>query len=175
MSDDTGFRIDLSQVKRFDPSSSAIHKMTVEEQTAFKLEEKKLIETMFTRPIGKTSYGDYAKVVRDGKVVATLSNEGYAMMSNAMGGMIGQKLPNDGDGPELAQRRAEAIAKLVGGKVEIEKTAMTQSQWNSREPIKFAVDFKEMAKEGYYGHWRELAGLSSPVSAQLIGQEGEAA
>jgi hypothetical protein len=174
MATENAFRIDISQLKPIDMSKVKIVRLSPQEEKAFKLEEKKIIEQMFTRPVGATGYGDYAKVVKGGKTVATLSNEGFAEMSNETGGAIGSKLPNDGGGPELAQRRADVIAKATGGTVVKLETAMTQSQWVNRQPLKFAVDFAQMEREGYLDRWKDLSGMSSAISAQLIGQ-GQAA
>lgn len=168
---ETALRIDISQMKQIDTEKLKIHRLSPQEEKAFKLEEKKIIEQMFTRPTGKTGYGEYARVVLNGKTVATLSNEGYAEMSNAFGGEIGSKLPNDGGGPELAQRRAEVIAKATGGTVVKQEAAMTQGQWVSRQPLKFTIDFAQMEREGYLDRWKELSGGNSAFNAQLIGQE----
>lgn len=166
-------RLDLSQMKPIDPSRLMVRKMSPEEETAFRLEEKRLIEQMFTRPVGRTGYGDYARVVKGGKVVAILDNTGGASMSNGLGALLGAKLPNDGEGPELADRRAKLIAELTGGDVVVEQTAMSVSEWNQREPIKTAVDFAAMTRDGFYGRWQELsqpATTSSRLNAQLLGQ-----
>ncbi|MBF0269041.1 MAG: hypothetical protein HQL44_10670 [Alphaproteobacteria bacterium] len=171
---EAALRIDIRQMKQIDPEKLKIHRLSPQEEKAFKLEEKKIIEQMFTRPTGKTSYGEYARVVLNGKTVATLSNEGYAEMSNAFGGVIGSKLPNNGSGPELAQRRAEMIAKATGGTVVMNESAMTQRQWINREPIKFAVDLVAMEREGFLERWQELSGSNAAFSAQMIGQEGAA-
>ncbi|MBI5122046.1 MAG: hypothetical protein HZA67_13670 [Rhodospirillales bacterium] len=169
-----GLRIDISQMKQIDTEKLKIHRLSPQEEKAFKLEEKKIIEQMFTRPTGKTSYGEYASVVLNGKTVATLENSGAAVMSNAMGSQVGWKLPNDGSGPELAQKRAEMIAKATGGTVIKHEAAMTQGQWINREPIKFAVDLGAMEREGFLERWKELSGSNSAFGAQLIGQEGAA-
>jgi hypothetical protein len=78
----------------------------------------------------------YATVKVNGKVVATLDNSGGASMTNQAGAMVGDlqdpTAPNGG--PDLAQWRAERIAKAVGGTVEKASTAITQSAWKPREP-----------------------------------------
>lgn len=158
--------LDLSRMKPIDMSKMNIQRLTPEEENAFKAETKKIIEGMFTRPVGKTSAGYYAKVVVNGETVATLSNEGYAEMSNGLL-HIGSTLPNDGGGPELAQRRAEAIAKTTGGTVVKQASAMTQSQWNQHEPIKFMVDFAQMEREGFLERWKELSGSTAAFNALL--------
>jgi hypothetical protein len=165
--------LELSKMKPIDMSKMSIQKLTLEEENAFKAETKEVIEGMFTGPVDKTGAGDYAKVVANGKTVATLSNEGYAEMSNGLL-HIGTTLPNDGGGPELAQRRAEAIAKATGGTVVKQASAMTQSQWNQRDPIKSMVDFAQMEREGFLDRWKELSGSTAAFNALLTGQEQSA-
>lgn len=165
--------LDLSRAKPIDMSKMNMKRLTPEEEKAFKAETKKIIEGMFTRPVGKTSAGNYAKVVVNGETVATLSNEGYAEMPNRLL-HVASTLPSDGGGPELAQRRAETIAKATGGTVVKQASAMTQSQWNQREPIKFMVDFDQMEREGFLERWKELSAGTAAFDALLIGQEQSA-
>ena len=78
----------------------------------------------------------YATVKVNGKVVATLYNGGSAAMTNEAAGKVGdlQDPPGLG-GPDLAQWRAERIAKAVGGTIEKAPTAIAQSAWKPRETI----------------------------------------
>ena len=77
----------------------------------------------------------YATVKVIGKVVATLYNGGSSMMTNAAAATVGdlQDPPGLIGGPDLAQWRAEHIAKAVGGTVEKASTAITQSEWKPRQ------------------------------------------
>jgi len=77
----------------------------------------------------------YATVKVNGKVVATLYNGGSVAMTNQAAAMVGdlQDPPGLNGGPDLAQWRAERIAKAVGGTVEKASTAITQSAWKPRE------------------------------------------
>ena len=77
----------------------------------------------------------YATVKVDGKIVATLYNGGSVAMTNEAGVKVGdlQDPPGLKGGPDLAQWRAERIAKAVGGTVEKAPTAITQSAWKPRE------------------------------------------
>jgi hypothetical protein len=79
----------------------------------------------------------YATVKVNGKVVATLYNGGSSAMTNAAAGAVGdlQDPPNLRGGPDLAQWRAENIAKAVGGTVEKAPTAIAQSAWKPRETV----------------------------------------
>jgi hypothetical protein len=78
----------------------------------------------------------YAQVKVDGKVVATLYNGGSSTMTSAAAATIGSlKDPEGLSGPNLAQWRAEAYAKALGGTVAMADTAKTQAEWTPhRDP-----------------------------------------
>ena len=77
----------------------------------------------------------YATVKVNGNVVATLYNGGSSVMTNDAAAKVGdlQDPPGLNGGPDLAQRRAERIAKAVGGTIEKASTAITQSEWKPRQ------------------------------------------
>jgi hypothetical protein len=77
----------------------------------------------------------YATVKVGGKIVATLYNAGSVAMTNEAAAKVGELQDPSGlkGGPDLAQWRAERIAKAVGGTVEKASTAITQSAWTPRE------------------------------------------
>jgi hypothetical protein len=79
----------------------------------------------------------YATVKVNGKVVATLYNGGSAEMTNAAAAAVGdlQDPPGLMGGPDLAQSRAERIAKALGGTIEKAATAITQSEWKPRPNV----------------------------------------
>ena len=71
----------------------------------------------------------FAEVYKDGVVVARLYNGGSSTTYGQADGIIsGVDEPYDG-GPQLAQWRANKIAKELGGTVKMASTAQTQSQW----------------------------------------------
>lgn len=81
-------------------------------------------------PIAGSSDGMYANIVVNGKVVASLANSGCCLMLDGYGGAgMAQALDAEGEGPEFAQKRAETIAKMLGGTVQVLSTAQTQEQW----------------------------------------------
>jgi hypothetical protein len=109
----------------------------------------------------------YATVEVNGKVVATLYNGGSAAMTNAAAGAVGdlQDPPGLSGGPNLAQSRAERIAKVLGGTIEKAPTAITQSQWTPRPDIstnysRTQLDnaFQAMMAEGQRAAAQRLAG-----------------
>lgn len=92
----------------------------------------------------------YAEVKVGGKVVATLSNGGLCTMSNAMAARLAN-LPSmknpQGSGPQLAQQRAEEIARALGGRVEKAETAMTPAEYARVPPIQFRTAYDAAARE----------------------------
>jgi hypothetical protein len=79
----------------------------------------------------------YATVKVKGKVVATLYNSGCSVMTNEAAAEVGdlQDPPGLIGGPDLAQWRAERIAKATGGTIEKASTAITQSEWKPRPTV----------------------------------------
>jgi hypothetical protein len=79
----------------------------------------------------------YATVKVNGKVVATLYNAGSSAMTNEAAAKVGnlQDPPGLDGGPNLAQWRAESIAKATDGTIEKAPTAITQSEWTPRQSV----------------------------------------
>jgi hypothetical protein len=112
----------------------------------------------------------YATVKVNGKVVATLYNSGGSATSNAAAGLVGdlQDPPGLNGGPDLAQSRAERIAKALGGTIEKAPTAITQSEWTPRPDIstdytRTQLDdaFQAMMAEGQRAAAQRRAGYST--------------
>jgi hypothetical protein len=112
----------------------------------------------------------YATVKVNGKVVATLYNGGSSAMTNEAAGKVGN-LPDPGlsGGPNLAQSRAEYIAKAIGGMIEKAPTAITQSEWTPRQSIssnytraQLDAAFQAMMAEGQRAAAQRLAGYPTP-------------
>jgi hypothetical protein len=112
----------------------------------------------------------YATVKVNGKVVATLYNGGSSAMTNAAAAKVGD-LPDPGPngGPNLAQSRAEYIAKATGGTIEKASTAITQSQWTPRQSVstnytRAQLDnaYQAMKAEGQKAAAQRLAGYPAP-------------
>jgi hypothetical protein len=112
----------------------------------------------------------YATVKVNGEVVATLYNGGSSMMTNAAAAAVGdlQDPPGLNGGPDLAQARAERIARALGGTIEKAPTAITQSQWTPRPDIstdysRTQLDdaFQAMMAEGQRAAAQQLAGYST--------------
>lgn len=113
----------------------------------------------------------YATVKVNGKVVATLYNGGSSAMTNDAAGKVGnlQDPPGLNGGPNLAQWRAEYIAKAIGGTIEKAPTAITQSEWTPRQNIsrnytraQLDTAYQAMMAEGQKAAAQRLAGYPNP-------------
>jgi len=88
----------------------------------------------------------YAEVKVSGHTVASLYNSGSVAMSNAAAART-RDLPSMNSsvvGPQLAQMRAEEIAKALGGTIEPAATAQTQGQWRGHRPVQYTYDYVAM-------------------------------
>ena len=92
-------------------------------------------------------------------------------MTNEAAGKVGslQDPPGLSGGPDLAQWRAEHIAKAVGGTIETAPTAIAQSAWTPRQSIstnytraQLDTAFQAMMAEGQKAIAQRLAGYSTP-------------
>ena len=113
--------------------------------------------------------GDYAKVYDNhGRLVATLSNEGYCQTNNSLGGKINTLLKTVGiglEGPALAQARAEALSDAFNGSYTVLDDAMTQSDWTQREPITWRIDEEALTTHGYQISDTTLSGYDTRALA----------
>jgi hypothetical protein len=112
----------------------------------------------------------YATVKVNGKVVATLYNGGSSVMTNEAAAKAGdlQDPPGLIGGPDLAQSRAEHIAKAVGGTIEKAPTAISQSEWKPRQSVstnytraQLDAAFEAMMAEGQKAIAQRHAGYST--------------
>ncbi len=149
------YSIDISRVKKLDQLEGAVRQASDVEKARF----QKIKEMMYSRPTNldelknHVSQKVYAEVKVNGQVVATLYNSGSSMTSNAVGARI-QNLPSMGEsekstGPELAQKRAEEIAKALGGTIVKSNTAVTQAQYRATPPfeVKYKIDYAAMERD----------------------------
>lgn len=167
MSSISSTRIDIAQLKQL-PMPAAI-KMSDSQIAAMRA----TMEAQYRRPVGPADNAPeniYAQVKVNGKVVATLYNSGVSETSNAVGGQLQDMLMNpSGSGPQLAQSRAEQIAKALGGTVVKAPTAQTQAQWAARPPREFYIDYAAMADDP-----RLSRSVTTQVNTQLLAQSQDA-
>ena len=144
--------IDLSTVTPVTAKLTPVQ-LSDEQREEFTAMFKRLKELEFTRPVPGQNHPSqqvYAQVKVKGQVVATLYNSGALQCSNAMAAKL-QSLSSVsggglGSGPETAKRRAEEIARLLGGQIEPAQTAITQQQWERLPPVEHYVDLVAMQK-----------------------------
>lgn len=105
----------------------------------------------------------YATVEVDGKVVATLDNQGLIQASNALFQKFAAIVPNDvngTNGPRLAQARAEHIAAALGGKVVRSSSAITQAQFEAnpidQEKLRPQINREAMMRDPMYQQIQDL-------------------
>ena len=116
----------------------------------------------------------YATVKVGGKVVATLYNGGSVAMTNEAAAKVGdlQDPPGLNGGPDLAQSRAERIAKAMGGTIEKAPTAIRQSEWTPRQSssptysrAQLDAAFEAMIAEGQKAAAQRGAGYSTSAAS----------
>jgi hypothetical protein len=119
------------------------------------------------------AYKPYATVRVGGKVVAEIDNNGFVTSSNAIGARIKDALSaadGAGEGPNLAQARAELIAKLMGGTVEKASTALTQAQFKTIPKPSVAVDYEALRQDPLYEQLHRTKQARTLFLAQQIAQ-----
>ncbi len=93
----------------------------------------------------------YAEVIVNGRVVATLDNNGYLQTSNGFLNQLGVEHgsgslnpPNIPKGPALAQARADYLSQLTGGTVLVHITALDQATYEGLEQPKVIVNHQAL-------------------------------
>ena len=151
---------------------------------AVKLDE--VWQNQFRIPVGVPDNhpsNTYATVKVNGKIVATLYNSGGAVTSNVDYGRV-SRLPSMTEaetltGPALAQKRAEEIARKLGGTVEKATTAQSQIQWQNRAPMEWTYDYEALETARKQRDASTAARIAAGdalraralMEAQLLGQE----
>lgn len=103
----------------------------------------------------------YATVVIDGKVVATIDNQGVLTGLDPRVTNLGGRLPtslNGTYGPDLARKWADTVARLVGGTVVKAETALTQSEFDALpyyDPRSAPIDYEAMKNDPEYARLQE--------------------
>jgi hypothetical protein len=115
----------------------------------------------------------YAEIKVGGKTVATIYNSGGTETTNALGKKV--KL-SDGQGPELAQKRAEELAAASGGKIVKANSAISHAQWSAQQAGKPGAveDPVSQEKQRWYSGLQERSMIADPsmlLQAQLFAQQ----
>jgi hypothetical protein len=169
-------RIPVSAVKKLD--TSGLKFISVEDNSKLRdrmaaiwLEMQAAKSAFATDVPDNAPQNIYATVKVNGKVVATLYNGGSSAMTNDAAAKAGnlQDPPGLNGGPDLAQWRAEHIAKAVGGTIEKAPTAIVQSAWAPRQSTSTSYTraqldeaYRAMMAEGQKATAQRLAGYSTP-------------
>lgn len=155
-------RIDIRDVKPL--LASAVQPLPDRQMVPWELP---LGETL--APLGVQDDKTYAEVKVGGEVVATLTNNGYLITSNAMGARLMKLLgaEDSARGPDLAQQRAEKIAKALGGEIVKADTAMSQARWDARPPT--VLPHKEIPTARAAESARRHAALGPDTLSILLG------
>lgn len=104
----------------------------------------------------------FAEIVVGGKVVATIDNQGMVRagddrLAERLHGLSeGTSLEN---GPDLAQKLAQQISRLLGGQVQMTDTALTQAQFDGLPPPPrptAAVDYEGMQGDPRYDQLQSM-------------------
>jgi len=75
----------------------------------------------------------YGEVKVNGETVAKIFNGGGAETSNALGAKLKKMFEEYADGNNLAEVRAQKIAEMLGGTVELADTALTPAAWATKK------------------------------------------
>lgn len=135
--------IDFSQY-RFTPTAA--------QQQEFETYFKTALTNQYREPENYHAHPSnqpYANVVVNGKIVATVDNQGGAATFAGYRGTL-QRLPNQGDGPQLAQARAEYLARQSGGQVVKTATAIDQATYQALPPLKFKINYEAMQTDSLF-------------------------
>jgi hypothetical protein len=119
------------------------------------------------------AYKPYATVRVGGKIMAEIDNNGFVTSSNAIGARIRDALAaagEAGEGPNLAQARAELIAELLGGAVEKASTALTQAQFRTIPKPSVTIDYEAMRQDPLYEQLRRTRQARTLFLAQQMAQ-----
>ncbi|WP_417533487.1 hypothetical protein [Marinobacterium stanieri] len=117
---------------------------------------QRMLESMHTRiqPGDPRLLEPYAEIVVDGRVIATVDNNGYIgsdvnlrYLGIDMDAISGGNLPK---GPERAQVLAEQLARAAGGSVWVRSdTALDQATYDRLEQPRAVVDWLAMQADPY--------------------------
>lgn len=124
-------------------ASPEIYNRFMESQERFLEMTHQKVQNYHGNPVNDS----YAEIVKDGKVIAKIDNNGFVESSNAMGGRLRHILSGDVNGrsgPVLAQRRAEEIVEAMGGEIRMSDTALTQDEYKNAPKPYLEVDVASM-------------------------------
>jgi hypothetical protein len=104
----------------------------------------------------------YATIKVGGKVVASLDNQGVVTTASDLSQELLARLPNElngGNGPDLAQARAQVLAGYFGGKVEKADTAINQLEFDllqHQAEMAVSIDYAAMHNDPMFEQLQNL-------------------
>lgn len=181
MTDSGALRFDLNaaNVKQL-TAGNPVHISEAPDEVfeSFMKAQEKMLELKYSQKIDTSqnaTYDSYANVVVNGEVVAKIDNHGWVESSNAMGGKIQKGLPMEGangeiSGPALAEARANYIADMLGGMVDMSATALSQREFNAIPQPTLSVDHTAMVADPAYQNLQDIYSRRTAFFAQQIAQ-----
>ncbi|MBB6487727.1 hypothetical protein [Rhizobium lusitanum] len=156
----TGNVIDVSKLEVDTTKlSDAEYKSLIEGRRQSIEADKQYLERQYTKYAdisNEPKLKPYATITAGGRTVATIDNQGVVTTYGGISDGLLDQLPdsiNGTNGPDLAQARAEAIASMIGGRVQKSSSAISQRQFNLLPPIEEAVgtvDYAAMKNDPLY-------------------------
>lgn len=149
-------------------------------QSYLDTEEKRLrsLYTGYANPADNPRNQEYATVKVDGKIVATIYNNGSVESSKATANSLKDLLEItkiNSTGPALAEDRAAKIAEQLGGEVAKSSSAISNTEYadwsNASSSSSAAIDFDGMKNDPYYERLNKIKEARVLFLAQKIGQE----
>ncbi len=127
--------------------SDAEYKSLIEDRRQSIEADKQYLEHRYTKYTDLTSSNEpklkpYATITDGGRTIASIDNQGVVTTFSAISASLLDRLPNSingTNGPDLAQARADAIASMIGGRVQKSPSAISQRQFNLLPPTEEAV------------------------------------
>ena len=104
----------------------------------------------------------YATIKVGGKVVASVDNQGVVTTASDLSQDLLARLPNElngGNGPDLAQARAQVLAGYFGGKVEKADTAINQQEFDllqHQAEMAVSIDYAAMHNDPMFEQLQNL-------------------
>ncbi|TQV77780.1 hypothetical protein [Denitrobaculum tricleocarpae] len=177
-----GFFVNSASFRGIDPSSlkkTGGSEASEASSHSYQAQQQKYLEAHYTNlnsTSNQAALQDYATVSVNGKVVARIDNSGSIETSNGLGSSLFGDLPNavnGKSGPMLAQARAERIAELTGGKVEISAAALTQAEFDALPQYDATLTVAATQKDPVYEQLQQPQQALSEFMTQLIAQESD--
>lgn len=165
----------FSGMTAIDTSKMQIHSLSESDYQQGLAAFQAALQASYTQPADTSNdpaYKEYATVTVNGRTVAEIDNHGWVKTSNALGASLGSLLAEDSTlpGPQLAQMRAETIARQLGGTIVKSSTAMTQDQFDSNAQPQSSINMEAMKRDPLYQRLQDMQQMRTAFLAQVLAQ-----